>query len=88
MAIVGISMLGILFLLLERIVSPNAIPVTGWTSLMLTILFFGGFVSFLVALALEYLSTLVQASHGKPIFFTVDRSIDDRLAAHFASVPE
>lgn len=88
MVIVGISMLGILFLLLERFISPNAIPVTGWTSLMLTILFFGGFVSFLVALALEYLSTLVQASHGKPIFFTVDRSIDERLAAYFASAAE
>lgn len=88
MAVVGIAMLGALALLLQKVISPGTINVTGWTSLMLAILFFGGFIAFMVALALEYLSTLVQASHGKPLFFTVDRSVDARLAGYFRQHPQ
>ncbi len=87
MAIVAVSMLAAVALFLQKVLFPATI-VTGWTSLMLTILFFGGLVTFMVALALEYLSTLVQAAHGKPIFFTVDRSIDAAIANYFASQPE
>ncbi|GGF72979.1 glycosyl transferase [Azorhizobium oxalatiphilum] len=87
MSVVGIAMLGAIALLLQKIISPDTINVTGWTSLMLAILFLGGVIAFMVALALEYLSTLVQASHGKPLFFTVDRSIDARLADYFRSQP-
>lgn len=88
MAIVAACMLAAVALFLQKVLSPTTIIVTGWTSLMLTILFFGGVVTFMVALVLEYLSTLVQAAHGKPIFFTVDRSIDAALANYFASQRE
>ncbi|WNJ90048.1 glycosyltransferase [Bosea sp. 685] len=85
MAIVAASVIGAGALLVEKVVSPASIVVTGWTSLMLTIVFFGGFITFMIALALEYLSTLVLAAHGKPNFFAVDRSIDEPLARYFAS---
>ena len=52
---------------------------------MLTLLLFGGIITCLVSLVLEYLSTLVLAAHGKPIFFAVDRSIDGPLFKYFSS---
>ena len=83
--VVLISIVSIVILLFGKITSPRAIPVTGWTSLMLASLFFGGFISLMVALVLEYLSSLMQSSHGKPVFFTVDRSTDERIARFFRS---
>lgn len=83
--IVILSMAGALWLFIERLLFPSQIPIVGWTSLMLVILFFGGVTTFLVALVLEYMSILVLAAHGKPIFFTVDRATDRRLAEYFAA---
>ena len=88
MVVVAASLFLGLVLFLQKTLAPSTIAATGWTSLMLAILFFGGVVTFLISLALEYLSYLVQAAHGKPIFFTVDRSIDGPLAAYFATQPE
>jgi len=83
MLVVLASVLGGLAILLEKLVSPQSISATGWASLMLTILFLGGFISFMLALALEYLSSLMQSSQGRPAFFTVDRSSDAGLARFF-----
>lgn len=80
------SILGSLVVLFLKLFAPSTIGVGGWASLSLMILFFGGIITSMTALALEYLSTLVQASHGKPIFFVVDRSIDDGLRAYFESL--
>lgn len=85
MFIVAASLAGAVALLAQKMFSPESIAVTGWTSLMLTILFFGGSITFMSALALEYLSTLALAAHGKPNFFSVDRSIDEPLARYFNS---
>jgi len=85
MVVVLISMAASLAILLRKFASPQTIPVTGWASLMVTSLFFGGFISLMVALALEYLSNLMQSSQGKPVFFTVDRSSDERIASFFRS---
>jgi glycosyltransferase involved in cell wall biosynthesis len=85
MVVVGITILAGFAIIFEKIASPHAIPITGWASLMLAILFFGGFVSFMVALALEYLSNLMLSAQGKPVFFTVDRSNDALIADFFRS---
>ncbi|MBO9186491.1 glycosyltransferase [Rhizobium sp. E27B/91] len=82
-AVVLASIFGGLFVLFEKMVTPPREIVIGWSSLMFTILFFGGTITSMVALVLEYLSTLVQAAHGKPIFFVVDRSSDIRLRTYF-----
>jgi undecaprenyl-phosphate 4-deoxy-4-formamido-L-arabinose transferase len=74
-----------LFLLAQRIMFPETISVTGWTSMMLTVMFFGGIITFLLGVALEYLSLLVLNAHGKPIFFTVDRSKDGSLSRFFGT---
>lgn len=88
MMVVGVAGLGVAVLLMQKILSPDTISVSGWTSSMFAILFFGGFITFMVSLVLEYLSTLVQAAHGRPRFFTVDRSGDTQLADYFSRHPE
>ena len=85
LVIVAASAVGGVSLLVEKIFSPEMISIQGWTSLMLTLLLFGGIITCLVSLVLEYLSTLVLAAHGKPIFFAVDRSIDGPLFKYFSS---
>ncbi|EQM68741.1 glycosyltransferase [Pseudomonas tohonis] len=87
MLVVFASIIGSLIVLFLKLFAPSTIGVGGWASLSLMILFFGGIITSMIALALEYLSTLVQASHGKPIFFVVDRLIDDELRAYFERLP-
>jgi glycosyltransferase involved in cell wall biosynthesis len=65
----------------QRLFSPETIDLPGWASLVVLILFFGGLVSLLLGMALEYLSGLYQQELGKPAFFVVDRSTDARVAA-------
>jgi glycosyltransferase involved in cell wall biosynthesis len=84
--IVGASMVGGIAILLQKIIVPSSIVVGGWTSLMLVNLFFGGFITFMIALILEYMSVLVLSAHGKPLFFVVDRSSDRRLVEYFAAL--
>jgi len=62
---------------------PEAILVSGWTSLILTIIFFGGITTFLIGIVLEYLSFLVMSAHGRPIYFTIDRGMDAPLVSYY-----
>lgn len=71
--------------LAQRLFFPETINAAGWTSLALISLFFGGLTTFLVGVALEYLSALGLVAHGKPVFFVVDRSVDQALAEYFAA---
>ena len=63
--------------LLVKLTRPELVQVRGWTSLMLATLFFGGLSTFLVGVALEFLSTVLLHVHGRPTFFVVDRSKDE-----------
>ncbi len=73
-----------LVLFAQKIFLPETIAVGGWTSLILTLIFFGGVITFLVGIALEYLSLLVMNANGKPIFFTVDRHTDQLIRNYFS----
>ena len=77
---VGLSAVGGLAILLLRLLAPETIALQGWASIMMAILFFGGFAALLASLALDYLVAMYQASMGKPTFFVVDRSGDRILA--------
>lgn len=70
-----------------KIFFPASIQIVGWTSLMLAVAFFGGAVMFLLGIVLEYLSFLILRAHGKPLFFTVDRTEDDVLKVYFVNTP-
>lgn len=67
----------------QKLSEPDSVPVRGWTSLFLAILFFGGLTAFLLGALFEYLSVLILKSHGKPTLFVVDRSKDAVLRHHF-----
>lgn len=79
MATVVLTVLCSILLLSVKIAYPDAVTVRGWTSLMLVIAFFGGVSILMIGIALQYLSTLVLRAHGKPSYFTIDRSSDEHL---------
>jgi len=81
----AVSFLGGLYFAVVRLVAPEVIGVQGWTSLLLAICMSGGLLAVMVGLCLQYLSTLVLKAHGRPAFFTIDRSGDAALAAWFAA---
>ncbi|WP_262029300.1 glycosyltransferase [Microvirga sp. Mcv34] len=84
LSVVILSSMAALILFVSRVFLYSEPLVTaGWTSIMLTMLFLGGTVTFLIGIVLEYLSLLVLNAHGKPIFFVVDRSTDIALAEYF-----
>lgn len=72
----GVGLLGVA-LVVEKLVSPDSVPVRGWTSMFVTIAFFGGLTLFLLGLILERLSTMLTRAQGHPAFFIVDRSRDE-----------
>jgi glycosyltransferase involved in cell wall biosynthesis len=65
--------------LVLKLLYPERIDIPGWTSLMLVASFFGGLISMLLGVDLEYMATMVVQVQGKPTFFVVDRSKDDLL---------
>ncbi|MEL6482265.1 MAG: glycosyltransferase family 2 protein [Pseudomonadota bacterium] len=79
-----ISVLAGIFFLIVRLVSPETIGVQGWTSLFVAVTLSAGLLSVMVGLCLQYLSTLVLKAHGRPTFFTIDRSADHALSEWFA----
>ena len=83
--IAALSAIGGTAVLLQKIIVPSSIAVRGWPSLILANLFFGGFITFMIALILEYISILVLSAHGKPLFFVVDRSPDKTLLEYFTN---
>jgi glycosyltransferase involved in cell wall biosynthesis len=70
-------------LFVGKLIDPDAIPVRGWTSLFLTVLFFGGLLAVLVGIVLEYIRVILLHFQGKPTFFVVDRSSDRVLVEYF-----
>ena len=75
----GFSVLGGAVTLILKLFYPEVIAVRGWTSLFLTLTFFGGLLSLLIGVALEYLSDLHLQALGRPAFFVVDRGKDALL---------
>jgi glycosyltransferase involved in cell wall biosynthesis len=72
--------------LYDKLFSPEMISVPGWTSLLLSILFFGGLISVLLGVLLEFMSVILLHIQGKPAFFVVDRRIDEILMKYFLNM--
>jgi glycosyltransferase involved in cell wall biosynthesis len=62
-----------------KVFAPDRIDVAGWPSLILSICFFGGLLTSMLGVGLQYLSTLVLKAHGKPTFFTIRRRFGDNI---------
>ena len=67
-----------------KLIHPESIQAEGWLSLFVLTSFLGGITLFMIGIVLEYMSALVLRAHGKPLFFTIDRSIDEDLIAYFS----
>lgn len=68
----------------QKIFAPESIgDVRGWASLFLSIFLFGGIISFLVTVILEYLFVILLHVQGKPTFFVIDRRKDILLGDYF-----
>jgi polyisoprenyl-phosphate glycosyltransferase len=85
--VAGLSVLAVIGLAAQQIFWPGAVVVQGWASTVLLIAFFGGSTILVLGILLEYMVMLVQRAHGKPLFFIVDRSIDEPLKDYFADQP-
>jgi len=83
----GVGLLGVA-IVVEKLISPDSVPVRGWTSMFVTIAFFGGLTLFLLGLILERLSTMLTRAQGHPAFFIVDRSRDELWKRAPERVPE
>ncbi len=57
----------------------------GWPSMFMTLLFFGGVLSTLLVVLLEYSVSVALHLKGKPAFFPVDRRRDALLRNYFSS---
>lgn len=68
-----------LALIVVKLLNPELITVQGWTTQILTTLVIGGLNLTLIAVALEYLSTLTLRANGRPTSFTVDRRADREI---------
>ncbi len=77
------SILSGLYFTVLRLVSPAAIGVEGWTSLFVMVTMSAGVLAVMLGLCLQYLATLVLKAHGRPTFFTIDRSGDHVLKAWY-----
>lgn len=71
------------WVLLKKLLNPASIDIQGWASLFISVSFFGGVTIFLLGVMIEYLSVLVMRAHGKPLFFTIDRTRDGELKDFF-----
>lgn len=67
-----------------RLIAPETIGVQGWTSLFVVMTMSAGLLAVMLGLCLQYLATLVLKAHGRPTFFTIDRSGDHVLANWYA----
>jgi polyisoprenyl-phosphate glycosyltransferase len=83
-----VTIVAAIYFLFLRYFAPMSIEVQGWTSLILAISFFGGLSAFMLGIALQYLSSMILRVHGKPTFFTIDRSADAVAAEWVKTVPE
>lgn len=82
----GTSLLSVvagIVILLIKLISPETILLQGWTSVILTVLFFGGLSSGMTGVVIEYVSLLLVQALGQPMFFVIDRSRDRELAEYF-----
>jgi glycosyltransferase involved in cell wall biosynthesis len=68
-----------LWVLVGSVFLPLSSQAPGWASLLASISLLSGVIIGLVTLILEYVSIMVVNQLGKPVFFTVDRSSDERL---------
>jgi len=77
-----LSSILISYTLLSWFVDNETFQNKGWTSIMITIIFYGGLITFLLGVAIESISDILINNNGKPTYFKVDRSHDSNIAKY------
>lgn len=75
----GSSIVYGLWIIFLKLFGAESVNVIGWPSMMVTTLFSGGLIAFLLTLVIEYLGVILLQVQGKPPYFIVDRSDDAEL---------
>ena len=65
----------------KKLFFPESVDLSGWSSLIIAVLFSGGLLASLLGVCLEYLSVLVLRTLGRPTYYVIDRSKDALLLA-------
>jgi polyisoprenyl-phosphate glycosyltransferase len=78
-----ISFCVILYAMIMKLWFPESVGMEGWASIIVSILFLGGVIIFILGIMLDLLSVLLLRNHGKPTFFYIDRSSDKTLKDYF-----
>ncbi|MBU1213277.1 MAG: glycosyltransferase [Alphaproteobacteria bacterium] len=81
--VVAASIIAGTSILILKFMNSPLIGAVGWTSLFLSVTFFGGVVVLLLGVMMEYLSRVFVHSSGQPLFFIADRSKDILLEKYF-----
>jgi glycosyltransferase involved in cell wall biosynthesis len=87
LASVLIGLMLFAFIIVAKITQPYFPDVRGWASLMTANLFFGGLTLLMLGVLMEYMSILLLRAHGRPGYFIIDRSSDERLRRYFGVDP-
>ncbi len=82
LALVSAFVMGVRVLVC-KLFFPGVIPVQGWASLSLMVLFFGGLTTSMMGIALEYIMIILMKTQGQPTFLVIDRSQDRLLRPWF-----
>lgn len=77
----------IVYALYAVIFQSDTILIKGWASTILIVLFFSGLICLLLGFILESVSDLLISNNGKPTFFVVDRSKDEKLKEILDYIP-
>ena len=80
---IGVSFFLGLYIVLEKLFFPAQVAGAGWASLALISTFFGGVITLLLGIVIEYISTLILVANGKPLFFVADRRRDLMLREYY-----
>lgn len=75
----GVSLILSIYAISATIMKFETVLNKGWTSTILTVLFFGGLTTLLLGFTLETISEVLLSVNGKPTFFVVDRTKDKLL---------
>ena len=67
-----LSLVGVIFIIYRRVF--NFIPVQGWVSNTVVLMFFGGIIISALGLIARYISSIVETSSGKPYFTIKNKS--------------
>jgi glycosyltransferase involved in cell wall biosynthesis len=86
LAMISLSVLLFCVVLVINLFAPSLIEASGWSSLMLVLLLFGGVTLLLLGVILEYMFILSVKAQGRPPYLITKKSDDHALIEYFNQI--